>query len=421
MHDPNTQSQSTSTPPLPHRFSSSSTQYITVPNSPTTPSSNNQVIPTLPTINKSTQLPLSPPPPSTHDNETAQEVDLALARRHSKPWMSLSLISPFSKKKGNTTTEEEDEEPEPRLGPRRSTTINKIFRPIPERNRTGNTTVASIKLDGLIRKHTLPLGEEREEKVLYRYAYVYENQRGWARFGTLKFSSRALKLFFHYRDPAALTKYETFEEEGTRKKMQINLPYASLRDVQLPSPEWAWQGGEWLIDMAGDGVVRINVLLFNDEHILNHSYSDIIRRISIRDLLLLKTLDANSTQMAYLLPYMLSTTTLASFNGLSSLIYTTRFIRQLSSSRPHCRSVRTAFSIPSHRQSHEDRGRRLLFVYNIQSQPQTPTFLSASRARRFAKYMAIRSFFRLDTYPFCIEIDEIGRKEVRIVEIVVGG
>lgn len=190
-------------------------------------------------------------------------------------------LSPFHhvSQKQKTSTTEEDEDTEARLrpvkGPSRSATIKKIFRPIPERNGTGNATITSIKLDGLIRKHTLPLGEgEEEEKVLYRYAYVYENQRGWARFGTLKFSSRALKLFFHYRDPAAFTKYETFEEEGGKgKTVQIDLPYVSLRDVQLPSPKWAWQGEEWLIDMASDGVVR-NVLLTT--HKLITPFSDII-------------------------------------------------------------------------------------------------------------------------------------------------
>lgn len=127
--------------------------------------------------------------------------------------------------------------------------MNRLIRPAHTRNETGSATIASIKLDGLIRKGTI--AGEKEEKILYKYAYVYENQRGFARFRTLKFSSRALKIFFHYRDPAAFTKYE--EEEG--KVEEIDLPYASLVDVQLPSPEWAWHGAEWLIDMAGDGMV----------------------------------------------------------------------------------------------------------------------------------------------------------------------
>jgi len=246
-HDPNTQSTLTpSSPPLVHiSLASSSAQYVTLPNSPSTSSSNQGIL----AIHKSALL--SPPPPSIHDDETAQEVNLALAKRNSKPWMNLSPKLPFHHVSRKPTADA-DEDME---GPSRSTTVNKIFRPIPERNGTGNATITSIKLDGLIRKHTLSHGGGGEEKVLYRYSYVYENQRGWARFGTLKFSSRALKLFFHYRDPAAFTKYETFEEQGG-KTVQINLPYSSLRDVQLPSPEWSWQGAEWLVDMANDGVVR---------------------------------------------------------------------------------------------------------------------------------------------------------------------
>src|SRR5277367_1394971 len=91
-HDPNTQSTLTpSSPPLVQLSlaSSSSAPYVTLPNSPSTSSSNQGIL----AIHKSGLL--SPPPPSIHDDETAQEVDLALAKRNSKPWMNLSPKLPF--------------------------------------------------------------------------------------------------------------------------------------------------------------------------------------------------------------------------------------------------------------------------------------------------------------------------------------
>lgn len=73
----------------------------------------------------------------------------------------------------------------------------------------------------------------------------------WARLGYQTFSSRALNLFFHYNDPAPFTKYE----QGGDGLEQVDLPYNTLDDIQLPSADWTWHGPEWLIDMAGDGMV----------------------------------------------------------------------------------------------------------------------------------------------------------------------
>ncbi|KIM20886.1 hypothetical protein M408DRAFT_30021 [Serendipita vermifera MAFF 305830] len=126
----------------------------------------------------------------------------------------------------------------------------------PSRTRPSRSiTNGSVKLEALIQvEHDLSM-----QKVLYRYAEVYENQRGWARLGYQTFSSRALNLFFHYKDPAPFTKYER-TENGVQ---QVDLPYTSLNDVQLPSAEWTWHGPEWLVDMAGDGVTSYDGFQYN--------------------------------------------------------------------------------------------------------------------------------------------------------------
>lgn len=112
--------------------------------------------------------PLSPPPPAVLDDETAQLVDESLARRHSRGWnrhsLPLSPLSPNSRRKKDEETDVIAEASEDAVQEAR-----------PSRFRPSRTiTSGSVKLEGLKQ------AEEhlKAQKVLYRYAEVYENQRG---------------------------------------------------------------------------------------------------------------------------------------------------------------------------------------------------------------------------------------------------
>ena len=114
-------------------------------------------------------VPLSPPPPAVQDDETAQLVEDSLARRQPRGWrkhsLALSPLSPTSRKRRN--------EGEPVLVPETAgeqPSDAGSSRPYPSRTLTGG----SVKLDRLIQEEC-HLGEQ---KVLYRYVDVYENQRG---------------------------------------------------------------------------------------------------------------------------------------------------------------------------------------------------------------------------------------------------
>ncbi|KAG8841097.1 hypothetical protein FRC20_005250, partial [Serendipita sp. 405] len=240
----------------------------------------------------SSSSPIGPPPPSTTDDDTSQLVDQALAQRQSQSrtgWNRLSLthtpitpLTPYFRKKTepepsssnnneraeNATGTTSTPDRAGRSSPARQDTIreegNERSTKSPSKiSKRGtmkrNMTSGSIKLEGLAEASPAGVSLKTPQKALYRYADVYENQRGWARMGMLKFSSRALNIFFHYKDPAPFTKFEQ-TENGLE---EVDLPYNSLDDVQLPSADWCWHGSEWLIDMAGDGMTSYDGFQYN--------------------------------------------------------------------------------------------------------------------------------------------------------------
>lgn len=153
-------------PPLTAISSSSITsQHTYIP-----PSSASSLQPT------SISSPLSPPPPSFHDDETTQEIEQALARKQSRGWRRISpraVVSPFVRKRddgggGEAVSLRHSEETPDRNG------SIKHRRPTVSRD----ITFGSVKFEPVARKGTLVEGTD--ERALYKYAYVYENQRGYA-------------------------------------------------------------------------------------------------------------------------------------------------------------------------------------------------------------------------------------------------
>ncbi|CAG8618593.1 5052_t:CDS:10 [Acaulospora colombiana] len=203
--------------------------------------------------------PLSPPPPSIKDEDIELLVDQELAKRQSKKgWHRISFphghhspVSPFSpaSSKTNNSRGVDSTDGGGAEGSDENAGLTRPARVVPRRTLTDG----SVKLERITSDssdQTSPKGEKLP-KAVYRYVDIYENQRG------------ALNLFFHVDDPAPFTKYER-DDKGTNQLVQVNLPYTSLADVQLPSADWAWQGPEWLIDMAGDGMTSYDGFQYNN-------------------------------------------------------------------------------------------------------------------------------------------------------------
>jgi hypothetical protein len=190
---------------------------------------------------------LSPPPPAVQDEETAQLVDAVLAKRHSKSWRhSLQhspLLSPLSPNLRNkqkqsasasappTATVPETEGQDEAVNEERaeesvengesgengrgssstSAALPSTERPGADEPALGTLrrgqrkaapqrleTFGSVKMEDLLHKDQDPLTAKTgktsaSQKVLYRYADVYENQRGW-----VAFTSCAHFFIYHY-------------------------------------------------------------------------------------------------------------------------------------------------------------------------------------------------------------------------------
>ncbi|RPD62932.1 hypothetical protein L226DRAFT_607651 [Lentinus tigrinus ALCF2SS1-7] len=88
--------------------------------------------------------------------------------------------------------------------------------------------------------------DEDYGKDVYRWAVLYENQRGAMVFSTAYYSPLTLLPL----DPPAFTIPTAIR--SPRK----NQPTVSLEDYPLPDGSWKWVSRAWMIDMRGDGQVQ---------------------------------------------------------------------------------------------------------------------------------------------------------------------
>ncbi|KAI0308199.1 hypothetical protein B0F90DRAFT_1680930 [Multifurca ochricompacta] len=87
---------------------------------------------------------------------------------------------------------------------------------------------------------------------VYRWAVVYENQRGITAFSTPYYSR--LGLLPH--DPPAFT---IPEADGRRDRQ----PQVSLHDYPLPDGTWRWVSKTWMVDMRSEGEVHYDGFEYN--------------------------------------------------------------------------------------------------------------------------------------------------------------
>lgn len=92
-----------------------------------------------------------------------------------------------------------------------------------------------------------------DSKDNYRWAIVYENQRGITIFSSPYFSSASLLPI----DPAPFTL------PTSRPMSRTDQPPLTLRTYPLPSGAWRWVSSQWMIDMRSDGTTGYDGFEYN--------------------------------------------------------------------------------------------------------------------------------------------------------------
>jgi len=94
--------------------------------------------------------------------------------------------------------------------------------------------------------------ENSNDQDTYKWAVIYENQRGLTIFSTPYYSRFGL----FPRDPPPFTIPEV---EGRRDKQ----PKVSLHNYPLPDGSWDWVSTSWMVDMHSDGQVHYDGFEYN--------------------------------------------------------------------------------------------------------------------------------------------------------------
>ncbi|KLO14450.1 hypothetical protein SCHPADRAFT_311724 [Schizopora paradoxa] len=192
-----------------------------------------------PSFESSSNLRIDPPtrliPGSADDSVEARQnfIDRERAAR------DLFSFLPFRKKKVTPLTR--------RHSPSRSSTPENITPHSPQDVEPSSTAPGALPGDQgsevqLDDKYT----DKNSTSTLYRWAYVYENQRGTTLFRRFRFSSNALFSF----DPPPFSMVQPFASNGRQRQ-----PLFTLSEYPLPDGSWSWLSAEWMIDMR-DGNVQ---------------------------------------------------------------------------------------------------------------------------------------------------------------------
>ncbi|OCH96158.1 hypothetical protein OBBRIDRAFT_787611 [Obba rivulosa] len=106
-----------------------------------------------------------------------------------------------------------------------------------------------IRLDGFsAAQHELENGED-----VYKWAVLYEIQRGATIFSTQYYSPASLLPF----DPPPFTVPSASDNPAASR------PTVSLNDYPLPDGTWRWVSRAWMIDMRSDGAVQYDGFEYN--------------------------------------------------------------------------------------------------------------------------------------------------------------
>ncbi|KZP31343.1 hypothetical protein FIBSPDRAFT_849833 [Athelia psychrophila] len=130
-------------------------------------------------------------------------------------------------------------------GSRRSTRTSRSENANADEARAGEgdsePTAAAPTIDAAIDLDSSAISGFREDKDTYRWATIYENQRGFTMWSTPYYS----KLSLLPTDPLPFT----VPSASSRRAVQ---PQVSLTEYPLPDGTWRWVSHRWMIDMRSD-------------------------------------------------------------------------------------------------------------------------------------------------------------------------
>ncbi|RDX55853.1 hypothetical protein OH76DRAFT_1396203 [Lentinus brumalis] len=172
-----------------------------------------------------------PPPPETIERDDYAAADQARQRFQHKGFFS-SISLPHLPRRHKSKSRRRDASPSP-------SSVAELER---------STSLPSV-IPELVSLHEGNSSAELDEdyrKDVYRWAVLYENQRGATVFSTPCYSPLTLLPL----DPPPFTIPTAIR--SPRK----NQPTVSIEDYPLPDGSWKWVSRAWMIDMRGDGQVQ---------------------------------------------------------------------------------------------------------------------------------------------------------------------
>ncbi|CAL1695832.1 unnamed protein product [Somion occarium] len=95
--------------------------------------------------------------------------------------------------------------------------------------------------------------EEDHDKDVYRWALLYENQRGATVFSTPYYSDKSLLPM----DPPPFT------IPSASPSSKVSQPTVSLKEYPLPDGDWRWVSRTWMVDMRGEGRTQYDGFEYN--------------------------------------------------------------------------------------------------------------------------------------------------------------
>ncbi|KAI0639411.1 hypothetical protein C8Q77DRAFT_1213978 [Trametes polyzona] len=171
-----------------------------------------------------------PPPPGTIQKDDYLAAEEARRRFYKRGFFSSVSLPSFRRRR--TKSRKRNASPSPSSIEELETSAS--VPEIPDLVDISQASVLATELD------------EDYDKDVYRWAVLYENQRGAMVFSTAYYSALTLLPL----DPPPFTIPTAIR--SPRK----NQPTVSLEDYPLPDGSWKWVSRAWMIDMRGDGQVQ---------------------------------------------------------------------------------------------------------------------------------------------------------------------
>ncbi|KIO27694.1 hypothetical protein M407DRAFT_189057 [Tulasnella calospora MUT 4182] len=183
---------------------------------------------------------LAPPPPLRADTDEFPALDDVLRKKRSS-----KLFAPLSGRRSRKDS---------RASSARLSIANERLPPTcvdAEVAESGTQEIEVQQNDCIIQLDTPAPAPSEQEKTVFRWAKLYENQRGITLLGQANYGFRSLLPKI---DPTPFTHDLDGQSFNTPEEAEAAMSTpATLRDYQLPDGHWRWVSKTWMVDMDGNG------------------------------------------------------------------------------------------------------------------------------------------------------------------------